>query len=64
MAERIAIESYGEIIRYIGDADATTRRLMEDKHAGRRRSAQPAMQTDGVSERSCRRYCTNPLRTA
>ncbi len=30
VAERIAIESYGEIIRYIGDTDPTSRRLMED----------------------------------
>jgi bacterioferritin len=29
IAERVAIESYGEIIRYIGDGDPTTRRLME-----------------------------------
>jgi bacterioferritin len=30
VAERIAIEVYGEIVRYIGDADPTTRRLMEE----------------------------------
>ena len=30
IAERIAIESYGEIIRYIGASDPTTRRLFED----------------------------------
>ncbi|MBR7828011.1 bacterioferritin [Actinospica sp. MGRD01-02] len=29
LAERIVIESYQEIIRWIGDADPTTRRLME-----------------------------------
>jgi bacterioferritin len=29
VAERIAIDSYGEIIRYIGNDDPTTRRLME-----------------------------------
>jgi bacterioferritin len=29
VAERIAIESYGEMVRYIGDKDPTTRRLME-----------------------------------
>jgi bacterioferritin len=29
VAERIAIETYGEIIRYIGDSDPTTRRLFE-----------------------------------
>jgi bacterioferritin len=30
VAERIAIESYTEIIRWLGDKDTTTRRLMED----------------------------------
>ena len=30
IAERIAIESYGEVIRYIGAADPTTRRLLEE----------------------------------
>jgi bacterioferritin len=30
VAERIAIESYSEIIRWLGDKDVTTRRLMED----------------------------------
>jgi bacterioferritin len=29
VAERIAIESYGEMIRYLGDDDPTTRRLFE-----------------------------------
>jgi bacterioferritin len=29
VAERIAIESYGEIVRFIGDKDPTSRRLME-----------------------------------
>ncbi len=29
VAERIAIESYGEIARWLGDKDITTRRLME-----------------------------------
>jgi bacterioferritin len=29
IAERIAIDIYGEIIRYIGDRDPTTRRLLE-----------------------------------
>ena len=39
IAERIAIESYGEMIRYIGDKDITTRRMlegilaMEEEHA-------------------------------
>jgi bacterioferritin len=30
VAERIAIETYGEIIRYLGDTDPTSRRMMED----------------------------------
>ena len=30
VAERIAIESYSEIIRYLGDRDITTRRMMEE----------------------------------
>ena len=29
VAERVAIDSYGEIIRYLGDRDPTTRRMME-----------------------------------
>ncbi len=29
VAERIAIDSYGEMIRYIGDKDPTTRRMLE-----------------------------------
>jgi bacterioferritin len=29
-AERIAIETYSEIVRWLGDKDPTTRRLMED----------------------------------
>jgi bacterioferritin len=30
VAERVAIESYGEIVRYLGNDDPTTRRLMEE----------------------------------
>lgn len=30
VAERIAIESYRELVQYIGDRDPTTRRLLED----------------------------------
>jgi bacterioferritin len=30
VAERIAIESYGEIIRYLGADDPTSRRMMEE----------------------------------
>ena len=30
VAERIAIESYGEIVRYLGEKDPTSRRVMEE----------------------------------
>ena len=30
VAERVAVESYSEIIRYLGDNDPTSRRLMEE----------------------------------
>jgi hypothetical protein len=30
VAERVALESYGEIIRYLGNDDPTSRRLMEE----------------------------------
>ncbi len=30
VAERVAIDSYGEMIRYIADSDPTTRRMLED----------------------------------
>src|SRR4051794_23696894 len=30
IAERVAIESYSEIIRWLGDKDPTTRRMLED----------------------------------
>jgi bacterioferritin len=30
VAERIAIESYSEIVRYLGDDDPTSRRVMEE----------------------------------
>ena len=30
VAERIAIESYGEIVRFLGDRDITSRRMMEE----------------------------------
>ncbi len=39
IAERVAIDSYGEMIRYLGDKDPTTRRMlegilaMEEEHA-------------------------------
>jgi len=30
VAERIAVESYAEMVRYLGDDDPTTRRLLEE----------------------------------
>jgi bacterioferritin len=30
VAERIAIESYGQLVRFFGDADPTSRRMMEE----------------------------------
>ncbi|MFW5815297.1 MAG: ferritin-like domain-containing protein, partial [Wenzhouxiangella sp.] len=30
VAERIAIDSYREVARYLGDQDPTSRRIMED----------------------------------
>jgi len=39
VAERVAIDSYGEMIRFLGDGDPTTRRMlegilaMEEEHA-------------------------------
>jgi bacterioferritin len=30
VAERIAIESYSEMVRYVGDKDPTSRRVLED----------------------------------
>tara|TARA_R110002111_G_C5906324_1_gene364664 strand:- start:783 stop:956 length:174 start_codon:yes stop_codon:yes gene_type:complete len=30
VAERIAIDSYREVIQFLGDSDPTTRRMLED----------------------------------
>jgi bacterioferritin len=30
VAERIAVESYSEVVRWLGDEDVTTRKLMAD----------------------------------
>jgi bacterioferritin len=45
VAERIAIEFYGEMVRYVGEADPTTRRMLEGILRGRktrRGSGKPA----------------------
>ena len=71
VAERIAIESYSEIIRYLGDNDPTSRRVMEEiltkeeEHAEDLRSL---IQTIAHAEESTRgEPCTEsgwPLRRA
>jgi len=35
VAERVAIDSYGEMIRYVGEDDPTTRRMLEGSCGGR-----------------------------
>ena len=52
VAERIAIESYSEIIRFLGDKDPTTRRMMEEILAKEEEHAED-MQTliDKVSQK-------------
>lgn len=40
IAERVAIDSYGEMIRYIGDDDPTTRRMLEEILAVEEKHAQ------------------------
>jgi bacterioferritin len=58
VAERIAIESYGEVIRYIGDDDRTTRRMLEgilateEEHADDLRNL---IETLGMHERQAAR---------
>ncbi len=55
VAERIAIDSYSEMIRYIGDDDVTTRRMlegilaMEEEHA---EDLKTMLKTLGKEERS------------
>jgi bacterioferritin len=55
VAERIAIDSYSEMIRYIGDDDVTTRRMlegilaMEEEHAD---DLKTLLKTLGKEERS------------
>jgi bacterioferritin len=52
VAERIAIESYREIIQYIGEGDPTTRRLFEDILATEEEHAEDLMSlTKGLGSR-------------
>lgn len=56
IAERIAIDSYSEIIRYIGDADPTSRRLMEsilgveEEHAEDMKTLLESLGNDAAAE--------------
>jgi bacterioferritin len=58
VAERVAIESYSEIIRYIGEGDPTTRRLMEEilaveeEHADDMKTLLEALGPQGKSEQA------------
>ena len=55
VAERIAVESYSEIIRYFGDKDPTSRRLMEEILANEEEHAEDMktlIETLGESARS------------
>lgn len=55
VAERIAIDSYGEMIRYLGDKDITTRRMlegilaMEEEHADDLASLLEELQDDSIA---------------
>jgi len=59
VAERIAIDSYGEMVRYIGDDDPTTRRMLEgilateEEHADDLRNV---IETLGKDERHASHY--------
>lgn len=56
IAERVAIETYNEMIRFVGDKDSTTRRMLEDilaqeeEHADELISSMKWCQTIGVNE--------------
>jgi bacterioferritin len=58
VAERIAIDSYGEMIRWIGDGDPTTRRMLEgilaveEEHADDLKSLLARMGEQGSSPRT------------
>jgi bacterioferritin len=57
VAERIAIDSYAEMVRWLGNDDPTTRSLIEgilaveEEHAEDLRSLLAALQPDGTPER-------------
>lgn len=52
IAERIAIDTYGQIIRFVGDDDPTTRRMLEDILANEEEHADElASMLDGLRHR-------------
>ena len=67
VAERIAIESYNEIIRYLGENDPTSRRVMEEVLAKEEEHAEELrnlIQTVSQAEAEFRRRADQPLRQA
>ena len=61
VAERVAIDSYGEMIRYLGDRDPTTRRMLETILAAEEEHAEDLASllcSNGVSLLST---CSGPL---
>ena len=67
VAERIAIESYNEIIRYLGDNDPTSRRVMEEVLAKEEEHAEELrnlIQTVSQAEAEHRSRANEPLRRA
>ena len=56
IAERIAIDSYNDMIRYVGDSDPTSRRLLEsilgveEEHAEDMRTLLEALGNDAAAE--------------
>ena len=60
VAERVAIESYTEIIRYLGDSDPTSRRMMEEILANEEEHAEEMktlLETVGKEEKLHERQC-------
>jgi bacterioferritin len=67
VAERIAIESYNEIIRYLADNDPTSRRVMEEVLAKEEEHAEELrnlIQTVSQAEAEFRRSSDKPVRQA
>lgn len=67
VAERIAIESYNEIVRYLGDNDSTSRRVMEEVLAKEEEHAEDLrnlIQTVAEAEAEHRTRANQPLKRA